>query len=154
MGIRYCKDAYFEDDFLFTYISAITYPEKGDFFKKYVSGGQSIPYDQFSYAGINYLPTEKYKDYTLSGLNLKPSVNNQVLVGIKEINNFGKKMGFKEGDILYSDNAMLVNTENVFKLIDKMISNILDRYTNWSGNQKRNVWYKRNHKAVRLFNKN
>ena len=119
-----------------------------------MSGGQSIPYDQFSYAGINYLPTEKYKDYTLSGLNLKPSVNNQVLVGIKEINNFGKKMGFKEGDILYSDNAMLVNTENVFKLIDKMISNILDRYTNWSGNQKRNVWYKRNHKAVRLFNKN
>ncbi len=125
LGIRYGKDAYFEDDSLFHYISDITYPEIGEFFKKYVSSGQSIPYEQFfSYAGVKYLPVEKYMDFTLGGLDLKPTENNQVGIGIKNMNDFGKTMGFGEGDILYSVNSMLVNTENVFKIIDKMFNGL------------------------------
>ncbi|MGV3697217.1 EF-Tu C-terminal domain-related protein, partial [Flavobacterium sp.] len=46
-----------KDEELFDKITALTYPEIRDFFKRYVEGNEPLPYDQlFSKVGITYKP--------------------------------------------------------------------------------------------------
>ncbi len=114
LGVLYGKDKYFDDDSLFSVIEKLTYPELGPFFKKYVEGGTPIPYDEyFAMAGVAYNPVETYMDFTLGGLNLDDAPGGMTKVGVKDMNEVGKKMGYKEGDILVSFNDSLVNGKNI-----------------------------------------
>lgn len=125
LGIKFGKDAYFMDDSLFNYITQLTYPEIGNFFKMYVEGNKTIPYDQFlSYAGVDYIPVEKYKDFTLGGLDLQPDADNKMLIGIKDMNDFGRKMGYQEGDMFYSINGIPVTKVNITAQVDKILDNM------------------------------
>jgi hypothetical protein len=123
LGINYGKDKYFEDDSLFNIIAKLTYPELLPFFKDHVQGGIPIPYEKyFALAGVEYIPSESYRDFTLGGLQLTPTADGMVNVGIKELNIFGNKMGYQEGDVLISFNDSLVTNANLDARIDQLFA--------------------------------
>lgn len=120
----YGKDKYFEDDSLFSVIEKLTYPEWGPFFKNHVAGGTPIPYaTYFAMAGVDYIPVETYKDFSLGGLELDATPDKMIKVGVKDLNDVGKKMGYREGDILISFNDSLVNEQNLEARISGLFDN-------------------------------
>ncbi|MES2893401.1 MAG: peptidase M61 [Bacteroidota bacterium] len=121
LSINYGKDKYFEDDSLFSMIEKLSYPELTPFFKDHVEGGQPIPYEKyFALAGVSYIASETYQDFSLGGLKLNPNPEGKVTVGIADMNDFGKKMGYEEGDILVSFNDSLVTNANLDNRIDQL----------------------------------
>jgi predicted metalloprotease with PDZ domain len=123
LGIQYGKDKFFEDDSLFNIIAKLTYPGLLPFFKDHVEGGIPIPYEKyFALAGVEYIASETYRDFTLGGLQLTPTAGGMVNVGIKELNEFGKKMGYQEADVLISFNDSLVNIDNLDARIDQLFA--------------------------------
>src|SRR5207247_7457023 len=107
LGINYGKDKYFEDDSLFNVIEQLTYPEIREFFRMYVEGTKPLPYDKFfALAGVEYIPVEKYKDFTLGAVSLAPNTQGNLVIGTKNMNDLGKKLSYKDGDelIIIKDN--------------------------------------------------
>lgn len=124
LGVLYGKDKYFEDDSLFSVIVKLTYPELGTFFKNHVEGGTPIPYETyFAMAGVDYIPSEDYKDFTLGGVMLNDTPDGMVKIGIKDLNEVGRKLGYKEGDIFISLNDSLVNASNLETRISGLFAN-------------------------------
>jgi len=118
LGIKYGKDSYFEDDSLFNIITALTFPEVRNFFATYVEGTTPLPYEKFfGLAGVEYIPEEKYKDFTLGAVSLVPNKEGTLVIATKNMNDFGKKLGYKEGDELVSINDSIANTSNIDELI-------------------------------------
>ncbi|CAN5278601.1 hypothetical protein BH11BAC5_BH11BAC5_31790 [soil metagenome] len=124
LGVLYGKDKYFEDDSLFSVIEKLTYPEIGTFFKNHVEGGTPIPYaNYFAMAGVDYIPVETYRDFTLGGLALNSTPDGMIKIGVKDLNEVGRKMGYKEGDILISLNDSMVNERNMEMRISGLFEN-------------------------------
>jgi predicted metalloprotease with PDZ domain len=122
--VLYGKDKYFEDDSLFSVIEKLTYPELTPFFKNHVEGGTPIPYaTYFAMAGVDYIPVETYKDFTLGGVMLNDAPGGMVKVGIKDMNEVGRKMGYEEGHILISFNDSLVTEQNLETRISELFAN-------------------------------
>jgi len=126
LGVNYGTDKFFEDDSLFNVIYKLSYPELEPFFKDHVEGNRPIPYDQyFAMAGVDYIPVETYTDFSLGGLALTPTTDGMVQVGVKDLNSFGKSLGYQEGDILVSFNDSLVNFENLNSRIEQLFKNMV-----------------------------
>ena len=109
---KYGKNKAFKDDELFAEITKMTYPEIGEFFNKYVKGNQPLPLEEVLAAvGVNYKAEEKFKDYTLgignenigvTQLDGKPKLQ---ISKTDNMNEMGKALGFKEGDVLLKMNG-------------------------------------------------
>lgn len=108
---KYGKNKAFEDEELFSVITEMTYPAVGEFFRKYVAGGQSLPLKEiFEKVGVQYLPERRVQDYSL-GISPehiqvtewegKPRLQ---IVSIQDMNAVGQAMGYAEGDILLEIN--------------------------------------------------
>lgn len=123
---KYGKNKAFEDDELFEEITAMTYPEIGDFFERYVKGSGVLPADTSSAAGhVEPLPFEEtfeklgiiyseehtFEDYSLGidnpdlGLSQADSVPRLQIATTAHLNEMGKALGFQEGDILMEING-------------------------------------------------
>lgn len=112
LSVKYGKDKFFEDAELFDIITDMTFPQVRDFFKTYVEKGTPIPYQQFfDMAGVDYVPGETYRDFTIGNISLNEN-NGAYVVGVKGMNSFGEKMGYKEGDELVSLNGVILTAEN------------------------------------------
>jgi predicted metalloprotease with PDZ domain len=121
LGINFGKDKFFEDDSLFSIIAKLSYPELLPFFGKHVAGGTPIPYEKyFALAGVQYLPVENYKDFSLGGLEILPDGAGGVKPGLKDLNAFGKKLGYQEGDILVSINDSAVSMANIDRRLNQL----------------------------------
>lgn len=106
LGKKFGKSKAFQDDQLFTEITALTYPEIGDFLKRYVGGNETLPLEEiFNLVGVKYAPeliTEELTlglevpALTLTTVNEKP----RIAIGNAEaLNEQGKALGFQDGDI-------------------------------------------------------
>lgn len=125
LGINYGKDKFFEDDTLFSVIGQLTYPEVKDFLTTYVQGTTPIPYDQFfGLAGVDFIPKEAYREFTLGGFAAKISEEGNITVGAKNLNDFGKKMGYKDGDELVSINDSVINADNFEERLNLLYSTL------------------------------
>lgn len=125
LGVQYGKDKFFEDDELFDAIEKLTYPEIKDFLITYVQGGTPIPYEKyFGMAGVDYIRKEIYRDFTLGGIDLTNTPEGKVLIDIKNLNDFGKAMGYQKGDELASLNGKAVTAANLDEAIDGLYSSI------------------------------
>ena len=125
LSIKYGKDKFFEDEELFGIITDMTFAPVKDFFATYVTGGHPIPYDQFFVlAGVEYLPTETYRDFTIGGIGLNTNNEGITTVGIKGMNAFGEKLGYKEGDEIVSMNDMQATNGNINDLIGPLYGSL------------------------------
>ncbi|MEO6541293.1 MAG: peptidase M61 [Ferruginibacter sp.] len=123
LSIKYGKEKFFEDQELFDIITDMTFPAVKDFFANYVTAGKPIPYEQFfSLAGVEYLPSETYRDFTIGGVGL--TGNAGFTVSIKSMNSFGEKLGYKEGDEIVSLNGVTVTEENFDQVLKQLYGSL------------------------------
>jgi predicted metalloprotease with PDZ domain len=114
LSVKYGKDKFFEDEELFGIIIELSFPDLRDFFAAHIVGGQPLPYEKyFAMAGVEYLPAEKYSDFTLGGIQLNPTNEGLIKIGTKGMNAFGEKIGYKDADELVSINDTLVSADNI-----------------------------------------
>jgi predicted metalloprotease with PDZ domain len=122
---KYGKDKAFKDDQLFAEITALTYPEIGEFFDQYVKGKGPMPADSSSGNRIQPLPFEEvfedlgiiyaeehvFEDFSLGidnpdlGLTQVDSVPKLQIATTAHLNDLGKALGFQEGDVLLQING-------------------------------------------------
>ena len=121
LGVRYGKDKFFEDEELFDEIEKLTYPEIKEFLLKHVQGGEPIPYEKyFAFAGVQYIPEEMIREFSVGGIGITTDSAGRILVSdTTAMNDFGKKMGYRDADELVSLNGETLNTNNLWELIQK-----------------------------------
>src|SRR5688500_17858326 len=101
---KYGKTKAFEDDKLFDEITALTYPEIGEFLKRYVGGAEKLPLKEiFNSVGLSY--TEKFLVPELSlglesqavSLSQEDGTPKLAIADLEALNPQGKALGFKVG---------------------------------------------------------
>lgn len=112
LGKKFGKSKAFQDEQLFDEITKLTYPEIGEFLKKYVGGPEKLPLQEtFELVGVNYSP--ELTNLELS-LGLEQSAitvtqvdsKNMLAIGnANGLNDQGKALGLKEGDVLVKING-------------------------------------------------
>ncbi len=118
LGNKYGPENPFEDDELFDVITAMTYPEVREFFTKYVEGTTKIPYGEFlNYAGYEYY--EKYEKEALAMIGASIQNTPEGQFEVQEVLKFGKELGLKSGDIIYSLNGKEVTTGTISNIADE-----------------------------------
>jgi predicted metalloprotease with PDZ domain len=119
---KFGKSKAFKDDELFDEIVSITYPEIGEFLKKYVAGPEPLPLNEtFQLVGVNYI--ERFVSPELSlGLESEAVTVTQIdglpklaIADTAALNNQGKALGFMNGDAIVKINGEVVPYNNEFR---------------------------------------
>lgn len=112
----------FNDPELFDKITALTYPEVGDFLKTYVAGSTPIPYDFYlakvglTQSKIQVAAAVFLKDQT-PYVVVNPN-NNEISVNPNiELNVFFTSLGLKAGDVILEINNVAYNYDNIYDMI-------------------------------------
>jgi predicted metalloprotease with PDZ domain len=126
---KYGKEKAFKDDQLFEEITAMTSPEIGEFFERYVKGKgalsadttstgnriEPLPFEEiFEDLGIIYAKEHTFEDYSLGidnpdlGVTQVDSVPKLQIATTAHLNDLGQALGFQEGDVL-----LKINDENI-----------------------------------------
>jgi predicted metalloprotease with PDZ domain len=122
---KYGKEKSFVDDSLFGDIVKLTYPEIGDFFKKYVIGSEPLPFKEiFEAVGIDYEPngTEMVLD-PLGGYGLSLDQDGNIRLYPVETNDFATEMGYQKGDWLVAFNGTKISLDNASQVIGAFKTN-------------------------------
>ena len=118
---KYGKDHSFVDDSLFGDIVKLTYPEIGDFFKRYVIGHEPLPFKEyFAAVGIDYQPngTEMVLD-PMGGFGFRLDENGHIRIVPEQSTDFAKEMGYESGDWIVSFNGIKITAENAKQVIEQ-----------------------------------
>ena len=119
---KYGKSKAFEDDKLFDEITAMTYPQIGEFLNKYVGGPETLPLKEiFDAVGVNYL--EKFISPELSlGLESTAVTITEAegtpklaISNVNALNDQGKALGFKNEDMLVKINGEVIPYNEQFR---------------------------------------
>ena len=123
LGVKYGKDKYFEDAELFGEIEKLTYPEIKEFLIRHVEKGEPVPYEKyFALAGVLYIAKENERVFTLGGMDITGAEGRIFIGQTGSMNEFGKKMGYKEGDELVSLNSEAMTPANTDIALQKFYS--------------------------------
>jgi predicted metalloprotease with PDZ domain len=115
----------FKDEELFDVIAEISYPETKEFFNNYVAGSKALPVEEYlNFVGVAYMPGELIGINSLGNVSVGFNVDeDQVIIadaGSK--GSYGRKLGLKEGDILYSMLGEKVNIYNYSEVFQRYFS--------------------------------
>jgi predicted metalloprotease with PDZ domain len=116
----YGKNISFKDDELFDQITKLTYPPIREFFAKYVEGTEPLPlYEIMNSVGISFIDQEKVKTINLGnvGLSYNAETKRLVVANTDNISEFGKKVGYLQGDEFISLNGVALTIETVQKVL-------------------------------------
>ncbi|MBL7858413.1 MAG: peptidase M61 [Cyclobacteriaceae bacterium] len=112
---KYGKTKAFQDDQLFDEITKMTYPEIGEFFKRYVKGTELLPLAEvLTMVGVLYNEEEKFQDYSLGlaqqniGITQIDSKPKLQIANTNNLNPMGQAIGFQEGDVLIKINGEII----------------------------------------------
>jgi predicted metalloprotease with PDZ domain len=104
----YGKDRTFEDNELIPKIITLTYPEIKKFFDSYVIGGKALPFEEvLAYAGVDFTRIKKVKDFSFGQCDLgyNPTTSRMMVTGTKNLNDFGRVLGYNLGDEIIKING-------------------------------------------------
>jgi predicted metalloprotease with PDZ domain len=116
----YGKDRPFKDEELFDKITELTYPEIRTFFARHVEGPEPLPLQElFGKVGIRYEPISKQLVNSYGGFvpGYDKEADRITVAETDEMDEFGKKMGFKEGDQLLAFNGKEITPLNIREII-------------------------------------
>ncbi len=112
LGKKFGKSKPFQDEQLFDEITTLTYPEIGEFLKRYVGGPEKLPLKEtLDLVGVNFLPEvsnfESSLGFEQNAITIAQVENKPKLaIGNAEgLNDQGRALGFKSGDILTKING-------------------------------------------------
>lgn len=123
----YGKDRSFKDEELFGQIVKLTYPEIGEFFRRYVAGPEPLPLKEtLALVGIDYSPKFTEKAATMGGISLgfNEETRRVVIFDTSEMNEFGKEMGYKQGDEIVKFNGKKLTEKNADEVLGKFYQNM------------------------------
>ena len=110
----------FKDEELFDEFEKNTNKEVGDFLRNHIGDTEPIPYQEIlSWAGINYSP--KRHKMVISAGKFTPALNKEqeiYVAATDEMNDFGKDLGLKVGDVLVEWNGIPINLENYSEIFE------------------------------------
>lgn len=121
MSKKYGPFKSFKDNELFDEIEKLTNSEVRSFLDKHVAGVEPLPFSEvLGWAGINYTADSKKMVATTGKFALGANENQEVFVrDISGLNDFGKDMGYQQGDILVSWNGEPVTLQSVNGIFEK-----------------------------------
>ncbi|MCB0721099.1 MAG: peptidase M61 [Ignavibacteriae bacterium] len=122
---RYGKDRPFKDEELFGTIVELTYPEIGDFLNTYVAGSSPLPLKEvMAEVGIDYKEKGTRKDFTLGHVQFgfNPQTKRLVVADISNMDEFGKAMGYKQGDEVYSINGDVIPEQGIQQFFEDLFT--------------------------------
>lgn len=122
LSAKYGKQKPFNDEELFATITALTYPEVGDFLSTYVSGETPIPYDSFlakmgvtkkviQVAGNPFIKDQKPL------ITINPANKEIIVLPANPLNAFFTELGLQAGDVILAINDTNYNLDNIYDLI-------------------------------------
>lgn len=116
----YGKGRPFKDDELFDKIAELTYPEIRTFFARYVEGNEPLPLEElFAKVGVKYEPVSVQLVNSYGGFvpGYDQEADKITVAEADEMDEFGKSMGFKEGDQLLAFNGQEITPLNIREII-------------------------------------
>jgi predicted metalloprotease with PDZ domain len=124
---EYGKDKAFDDKELFAKIVALSKtPQLEDFFKKYVSGPNPLPFKELlQEVGIDYFAKKMGKETTIGGLDkaLGYDMGNGFFIKTPEaFDDFGKSIGFLKDDMIKKWDGKDLNLESVDNVLNGFFS--------------------------------
>lgn len=110
---KYGKEKAFKDDDFIDDITAMTFPEIGTFFKRYVQGDEPLPVEEYlSWAGISMRQGSEKRLALWGNFKLGMNENNEIIVlNTDHLDAFGSQIGFQENDIFHKLNGKELNLE-------------------------------------------
>jgi predicted metalloprotease with PDZ domain len=111
----------FNDDELFAKITALTYPEVGDFLKTYVSGPTPIPYaDYFAKVGVTKssekVPASIFGNRQSPNIDVNQGTKEISVIAGKDLNVFYKNLDLRDGDIFIAINNKPYSMSNIYEM--------------------------------------
>jgi predicted metalloprotease with PDZ domain len=137
----------FNDEELFDKITALTYPEVGEFLNKYVEGTTPIPYEvYFAKVGITKETTSVRGNIFIKGrvpyITVDQETKEISVIPGKELNVFFNNLQIKGGDIIVAINDIPYSLVNIYGMINES--------ENWKENDPISIKIKRDGKAITL----
>lgn len=123
---KFGKDEAFKDDEFFDLIADMTYPEVRKFFSLYVEGTNSLPLqDIFTQVGVLYSPAGTNTELSLGNINFSAKLSDSTVVvtDTRQMNSFGKELGYQEGDIIIQFDKKEVNALNFTEVFEEYKTN-------------------------------
>ncbi|MGZ4043183.1 MAG: M61 family metallopeptidase [Bacteroidia bacterium] len=127
LSTKYGKDKSFNDEDLFNDIEKFTYPEIGTFLRKHVGGKEPLPMKEvLSKIGIDFIKENVTYEFSFGSpdLDYNKETERLVVVNTKNLDEFGKALGFKEGDELYKLNGTELKLSNLKDAINTYYQNL------------------------------
>ncbi len=124
---KYGKTKSFNDEDLFAEIEKLTYPEIGAFLRKHVSGKEPLPMqDVFDKVGLTFEKEKTFKNFSLGGFDVgfNDETKRLIIVDTKNMDEFGKAMGYKIGDEIFSLNGSEINMENIKSIFGQFFDSV------------------------------
>ncbi|HLF62603.1 MAG TPA: hypothetical protein VI603_02570 [Saprospiraceae bacterium] len=116
---KFGKDQPFRDQRLFAEIKKLSYPEASRFLKKYVAGKDPLPLKEiFNSIGVEYSAPGMTKQFTYGNISLgyNQKDNRVIVASTSEVNAFGKKLGYQDGDEIKTINGKSFDPQNPMSL--------------------------------------
>ncbi len=112
----------FNDEELFAKITALTYPEVGEFLTTYVAGTTPIPYETyFAKVGVSLASEKTPGNVFLKGqkpyITVNPETKEIVVIPQIELNEFYTALDLKGGDVIVSINDKPYSLDNIYDMI-------------------------------------
>lgn len=111
----------FKDEELFAEIEKRTTAEVGDFLRKHIGGTEPLPYEKvLGWAGIDF-KSESITSVITAG-KFTPALNDDqeiYVAGTSEMNEFGKRLGLQEEDVVLQWNGEPLSLENFQAVLQK-----------------------------------
>ncbi len=114
----------FNDEELFAKITQLTYPEVGEFLKKYISGTTPIPYNTYlARVGVTKATKKSPTNVFLKGqtpyITVNQSTKEIIVIPNIELNDFYTNLGLKGHDVLVAINDKNYNLDNIYDMISE-----------------------------------
>ncbi len=122
LSAEYGQSKAFDDKDLFAKITALTYPEVGEFLNTYVAGKTPIKYDDYlARMGVGKSMTKEagsifLKDASNAYITVNPAKEIMIVEGA--LNPFMTAAGLKAGDVILGINDTTYTLENIYDMID------------------------------------
>jgi predicted metalloprotease with PDZ domain len=116
----YGKNRSFKDKDLFGDIEKLTFPEVRKFLDECVGGRKPLPMVEcFKMVGLELIKQRQTETVTLGGIGIgyNDSTKRLVVIDVSNLDEFGKDLGYKLGDELYSFNNRLLTMQNAQEVI-------------------------------------
>ncbi len=127
LSTKYGKDKSFNDADLFNDIEKFTYPEIGDFLRKHVGGGKPLPMTEvLSKIGIDFVKESNVEEFSLGNpdLSYNQKTSRLVVESTRDMDAFGKELGYKRRDELYKLNGKEIKIEKMKDMITEYYSSL------------------------------